>query len=173
MTAVSGSVYTAAQFNTFVRDNLNETAPAKATQPSRLIVTDGANSIAERDLVEDSITTAETTASTTFADLATPGPSVTVTTGSKALVIITAMMSNSTVNGINIATFEVSGATTSAANIVRAVENTSSTANAVLRASATTLFSSLTPGSNTFTMKYQVNAGTGTFQRRNIAVLAL
>ena len=31
MTAVSGSVYTAAQFNTFVRDNLNETAPAKAT----------------------------------------------------------------------------------------------------------------------------------------------
>lgn len=173
MTAVSGSVYTAAQFNTFVRDNLNETAPAKATQPSRLIVTDGANSIAERDLVEDVVFTAETTASTTFTDLATPGPSVTVDTGSKALVVVTAMMSNSTINGINISTFEVSGATTSAANIVRAVENTSSTANAVVRASAVTLFSSLNPGSNTFTMKYQVNAGTGTFQRRNIAVLAL
>src|SRR5690606_12967068 len=31
MTAVSGSVFTAAQFNQFVRDNLNETAPARAT----------------------------------------------------------------------------------------------------------------------------------------------
>jgi hypothetical protein len=31
----------------------------------------------------------------------------------------------------------------------------------------------LTQGSNTFTAKYQVSAGTGTFQWRNITVLAL
>jgi hypothetical protein len=33
------------------------------------------------------------------------------------------------------------------------------------------MISSLTPGSNTFTMKYRVTAGTGTFLARQIAVI--
>ena len=48
MTAVSGSVLTAAQFNTYVRDNLNETAPAKATAAGQIFVSTAANAIAAR-----------------------------------------------------------------------------------------------------------------------------
>lgn len=50
MTAVASTAFTAAQFNTHVRDNLNETAPAKATTSGRLIVTAGPNSIAEQTI---------------------------------------------------------------------------------------------------------------------------
>jgi hypothetical protein len=48
MTAVANSTFTAAQFNQYVRDNLNETAPAKATSAGSYFVADGVNSIAER-----------------------------------------------------------------------------------------------------------------------------
>ncbi|GII42264.1 hypothetical protein [Planotetraspora phitsanulokensis] len=41
MTAVANSIFTTAAFNQYVRDNLLETAPAKATTGSRLIVTTG------------------------------------------------------------------------------------------------------------------------------------
>jgi hypothetical protein len=173
MTAVAGSVYTAAQFNQFVRDNLNETAPAKASASSRLIVTSGANQIAEREVLEEFIDAAQTTTSTTFDDLATVGPSVTLDTGNRAVVILTTWAENSTAGGICSMAFEISGTTTSAANDARSVVHESGNAGDVQRASAVSLFSSLTPGSNTFTAKYKVSAGTGTFRRRNLAVLAL
>jgi hypothetical protein len=173
MTAVSGGVFTSAQFNTHVRDNLLETAPAKATTESRLIVTAGLNTIVERELSEQSIGPTETTTSTTYDDLTTFGPSVTVTTGSRALVIVTARMFSNTAGGQNFAAFELSGTTTSPANDSRAVVFESSASGDVMRGSAVTLFSSLTPGVNTFTMKYRVGSGTGSFGNRNLAILAL
>lgn len=48
MTAVSGAAFTAAQFNTHVRDNLLETAPAKATTANGLFVATGLHSIEEQ-----------------------------------------------------------------------------------------------------------------------------
>jgi hypothetical protein len=48
MTAVTNATFTAAQFNTHVRDNLLETAPAKATAADRFILTDGANAVREQ-----------------------------------------------------------------------------------------------------------------------------
>lgn len=45
LTAVSGSILTAAQWNASVRDNLNETAPAKATTADRMFVTTGPNAL--------------------------------------------------------------------------------------------------------------------------------
>lgn len=47
ITAVSGTILTAAQWNTHVRDNLLETMPAKATTADRMFVTTGPNSIAQ------------------------------------------------------------------------------------------------------------------------------
>lgn len=173
MTAVANTVFTAAQFNTHVRDNLNETAPAKATTASRLIVTTGLNSVMERELEEDTVATSQTTTSTAFTDLATVGPSITVNTGARAFITLSARLSNNTVNEASSISFEVSGATSSAANDARAFEMTSSTANAFIRGSTAGLFSGLNPGMNTFTMKYRVTGGTGTFLRRNISVLAL
>ncbi len=43
ITFTSGSVLTAAQLNTYLRDNLNETAPAKFTAAGQLFVSTAAN----------------------------------------------------------------------------------------------------------------------------------
>lgn len=169
MTAVSGSVYTAAQFNTFVRDNLNETAPAKATTLGGYFVTTSLNEIAERVGARQTIATSETTGSTSFTDLATSGPAVTVTTGPLALVIFGAEQSNSG-SGSTRSSVDVTGASTIAAADVRSL-TLSGTAGAEFQASHSVFYDDLTPGVNTFTMKYRVSSGTGTFARRRLIVL--
>ncbi len=51
MPAVAGAIFTAAQYNTFVRDNLNECAPAKASVVGSYFTTSDDNQIAERKAV--------------------------------------------------------------------------------------------------------------------------
>lgn len=171
MTAVAGSVYTAAQFNTFVRDNLNETAPAKATTLGGYFVTTSLNEVAERIGQRQTIVTSETTSSTSFTDLATVGPEVTVTTGELALVLWGAQMVNDTTDTTVRASVDVTGASTIAASDVRALSYQTSSAGSLFQGSHVVFYDDLTPGSNTFTMKYRVGAGTGTFLRRRLIVL--
>jgi hypothetical protein len=171
MTAVSGSVYTAAQFNTFVRDNLNETAPAKATAPGGYFVTSTLNEIVERVGARATIVTSETTASTTYTDLATVGPTVTVTTGPLALVIWGAQMANSSADLSTRMSIEVTGATSSAESDVRALSFDPSSAGGIFQGSHAVFYDDLVSGSNTFTAKYRVAGGTGTFLRRRLIVL--
>lgn len=176
MTAVANSTFTAAQFNQYVRDNLNETAPAKATTSGGYFVADGVNSIAERFATGNTDLNTGTTTSTTFTDLtgAAIGPTVTVTTGTMALVFIHGQMGNSGTGSARMA-YDVSGATTIAAadnrgNAVFGVAGvTIATGTAVLHFGGV----ALTPGSNTFTAKYRVSSGTGTFSARRISVLPL
>ena len=151
MTAVANAAFTAAQFNTYVRDNLNETAPAKATTAGSIFVATGANSIAERIVGTATVSASETTTLTSYTDLATPGPAITTTTGVTALVFVEAQLSNTTVASTAFADFEVTGATARAAADGTAIMNLSSTANSFIRASAVTT-PTLTGGSNTFTM---------------------
>jgi hypothetical protein len=173
MTAIANSVFTAAQYNTHVRDNLLETAPAKATTGARLIVTTGLNSVAERVVSESFVVTAETTTSTSYDDLATVGPTVTVTTGSAALTILSVRMGNSTA-AYCLASVQVSGASSVAAADARSLRYLSATGGNEHRGSVSSLFTGLTPGSNTFTAKYLVRpSGTGTFQERRLTVIAL
>jgi hypothetical protein len=172
MTAVANAAFTAAQFNLNVRDNLNETAPAKATTASSIFVGTGVNSIAERTLSQSSVSASESTSSTSYTDLTTTGPAATVTTGTNAIVFITAEMSNSTVNAPARCSFDVTGATTTAANDNFSAVLISATANAHARMSVVH-FISLTPGSNTFTMKYKAASGTATFVRRSLAIIPL
>lgn len=120
--------------------------------------------------------TSQTTTSTSYTDLATGGPAVTVTTGSKALVIVTATMANNSSNAYSYMDFAVSGATTrsasdSTAAIVRQT-GASSGQNQEIRLSSASVVS-LTAGSNTFTSKYRVSGGTGTFINREIIVINL
>lgn len=172
MTAVAGSVFTAAQFNTFVRDNLNETAPAKATTAGSFFVTTGTNAIAERIPGTAFDTTADTTTGTAYGDLAgTVGPAVTVTTGTRALIFIAARIANSATTQNVYASYAVSGATTDAAVDERALFATVNTANESIQASTHMLQTGLTAGSNTFTMKYRVTGGTGTADNRRITVI--
>lgn len=178
MTAVSGSVYTAAQFNQFVRDNFNETAPAKATQAGEYFVADGANSITARTVSgATDIDVGGTTTSTTYDDLDGPaavGPSVTLTTGSQALVFYHAQAINSGAGSARVSV-DVSGATTIASADNRSIATFGSADNGV--GAMTAVFYTgglaLNPGSNTFTMKYRVSSGTGTFDDRRIFVMPL
>lgn len=173
MTAVSNTVFTAAQFNTHVRDNLNETAPAKATTAGTMFIASGTNSIAERVPSTAAVTTSETTGGTGYGALATPGPAVTVTTGTKAIVMVTSLVQNSTIGQNSYASYAVSGASAISATDDRSVLITAAAANQTLRASAVYMETALTAGSNTFTMQYRVTGGTGSFQNRRITVIPL
>lgn len=171
MTAVASSVFTAAQFNTFLRDNLNETAPAKATTAGSHFAVSGLNEIVERIAVSASVLTSETTTGTTFTDLATPGPAVTVETGPCALVIVHGSMEN-TGTGSSRMAYDISGDTTIAAADNRGV-GVFGVAGAGAIHSGVAWHAELTPGTNTFTAKYRVSAGTGTFLSRRIVVVPM
>lgn len=119
------------------------------------------------------VTTAETTTSTTYTDLATSGPAVTVTTGTKALIILTAQLFNNTVDAYALMGFAVSGASTIAADDARAFGIRSATANQALLGSRVIYYASLAAGSNTFTAKYRASAGTADFRDRQIVVIPL
>lgn len=123
------------------------------------------------------VATSQTTASTSYTDLATVGPAVTVTIGANglALVIMYAHMANATDTADCRMGFVVSGASTVAVSDTTALIRRASDASAagVGASSAVHLVEGLTPGSNTFTSKYRVNAGTGTFLNRVIAVIPL
>lgn len=147
-TFVTGEVETAAIFNTHLRDNMIALQPVAA-----------------------SIATLQTTASTTYTDLATTGPAVTLTTGTSALVTITAYMSTNTAGDGAAAATAVSGATTSAAADVTSMTVGNFSAGQAYQYSATNLITGLTAGSNTFTMKYKaITGGTASFQNRQIVV---
>lgn len=177
MTAVANSTFTAAQFNTHVRDNLNETAPAKATAAGSHFVATGVNSIAERRTDGGTDLNSGTTTATAFTDLDAPaavGPSVTLETGPSALVVVQCQLSNSGAGSARMA-YSVSGATTIAAADARGIGIFGSAGITLLAAGVALHFGglALTPGSNTFTAKYRVSSGTGTFTQRRIAVFPL
>lgn len=172
MTAVSGSVFTAAQFNQFVRDNLNETAPARATTAGAHFVATGTNEIAERISQQGSVlTTAETTTSTSYTDLTTTGPAVTVETGPSAMVIVHASLENSGAGSARMA-YEITGDSSIAPADNRGI-GVFGVAGAGVICSSVSIHKDLTPGTNTFTAKYRVSSGTGSFSSRRLGVFPL
>lgn len=175
MTAVAGAIFTAAEFNQYVRDNLNETAPAKATAAGGYFVATGVNAIEERLSARATVNTDESTASTSYTDLATVGPSVTVTTGTQALAVISSesyISSGGTQASTCRTSVEISGASSVAATDDTCVCRSGNSGDRY-QMSRAVLVTGLTAGSNTFTLKYRVSASTGNFTRRNIAVLPL
>ncbi len=173
MTAVAGATFTASQFNQYVRDNLNETAPAKATAASQLFVSTGVNSIVARVPTTARVNTNQSTTSTSYTDLTTVGPGITVDTGTIAIVMFAADVANNTSNSLSKTTVAVSGSSTVAASDDWMLSFDGNAASNFSRGSMVHVFSGLTPGSNTFTMKYAVGSNTGSFQRREINVIPL
>jgi hypothetical protein len=174
MTAVAGATFTAAQFNQYVRDNLNETAVAKASAASQIFVSTGANALAARVPTVASISTSQTTSSTSFADLATVGPQITVTTGTIAIVLFSASMAHSVDNNETATSVTVSGASSIAASNAWELSFDGNKATNFSRGTGAHIFTGLTAGSNTFTMKYRVGASpTGTFRDRELNIIPL
>jgi hypothetical protein len=116
-----------------------------------------------------------TTASTTYVDTLTgagTAVSVTVTTGTTAIVYVGGDIITSAAGNAAIMSFRVSGATTRAAQDNEALNTFSPAAQAEISATKVTKVTGLTPGSNTFTLQYKIAgvAGSSTFQARSLIV---
>jgi hypothetical protein len=119
------------------------------------------------------VLTSETSSTASYGDLTTAGPAVTVTTGTKALVVVSARIAHSSINGYGLMSHAVSGATTIAASDSWYAAFISGTANQAATVVGVAYHTTLTAGSNTFTAKYFASAATASFQYRKIFVIPL
>lgn len=117
-----------------------------------------------------SVATQQDTASTTYADLATAGPSVSVTLNEARTVLVfvkAQVLQVSTTDDVYMS-FAASGATTVAAADSAAVRhNGSGTAEAY----ASVAVVACNAGTTTFTAKYRADGGSGRFTNRVIAAV--
>lgn len=169
----TADVLTAEELNVYLRDNILNMCPQKAVNVGSMLVTSATNEISERVPTGSLVSLSESQvggASTTFADLATIGPTVTVETGSSAIVFVYCNMYH-TAPGSTFMGVAVSGASEIAASDDMAIRMSNSVGE---RVSAPLFMSNLSPGLNTFTAKYRINtAGTGTWSSRRMVVFPL
>lgn len=173
ITWVGGQVPTAALLNAQIRDNLLESMPAKATIEGQIFVGNGPNSITTRIPDAKYVLDTGTTTSTSYTNLATTGPSVTVTHGVMAIVFWSCALQNSTDNFETRMSWEMSGSNVRAAGDTWSIMQNGIPASNQWRIGGVDLINSLTPGTTTFTAKYRVGGGTGTFDDRMIGVIPL
>lgn len=174
-TAVDGNVVTAADYNTSIRDNFLELAPAKATAPGSIWVVDGGNRIIERAMGSD-VTNAENSIKiyqNTFEEVQDAGPTVSLKTGTQAIVSYTCEMKNRVDDAQANASFEVYGATRIAPSNTYRLVHDAINPDKWTRMGVTTRVT-LNAGFNTFRMKYHTgNRGPIHFRRRELVVLPL
>lgn len=171
MTAVDGDIFTASQYNTHVRDNLMETERATGTAAGQYFVTTGTNSISPRIGGSQTVNTESATTNSSFGNLPSAGPAVTLTTGENALCIFKVRGWHNSNDVSWQVSVEVSGSTTIAADATRAIVTDGRNGGSGNRLSfmGATRFTDLTPGTNTFTLKYWNT--NGSFQSRHLAVI--
>lgn len=122
-----------------------------------------------------------TTGSTAFVTLG--GPQVTLVTGTRALVFLSATISNTAVSDGALMGFSASTGSGTTPNAVRSLRVVNGHLTVVLTTnyvpgsmgnSRMIYVSTMTPGSNTFAAKYAaITAGTASFSNRQIAVIPL
>lgn len=112
-----------------------------------------------------SIASTQTTTSTSYTDLATVGPEVTVNVGVSGmlLVSISGFIGNNTADGLAYASFALSGANTLAASDANGLAVRQYSGSVGTAASRTVLLTGLSPGSTKVTMKYKAGSNTGSF----------
>lgn len=120
----------------------------------------------------NSVTANQSTSSTSYGDLLTVGPVVTLTTGANALVIMACAASSSGAGTGAAMGCAVSGATTIAAPAAAGAFIVFGTN--IVQGAGFAFVTGLTPGSNTFTAKYAADGGgTASFLDRSIFALPL
>lgn len=174
MTFIDGTVLTAAQLNTNLRDNFLETIPAKSTGNGGAgaghFAIQGPYQIAERGVVYSEVNTSQSTTDNNYTDLATFGPTVSVLTGTSAWVLFSTELAASNSGADVTASISVSGATEIDARDDNAIA-LSADVDSVNSFMKSLFITELNPGVNTFTMKYKVSQETGTFGRRHLWVM--
>jgi hypothetical protein len=119
-------------------------------------------------------TTTSTSYTATLSGSPGTNPSVTLSTGTTALITIGAAMYNAQVGQTISVSCAVSGATTLAASDNNRYYFVADTSGAYERkASSETVITGLTAGTNTFTLNYNVGFSTGTWNYRSIKVVGI
>lgn len=167
---IDGQIWTGAHTQ-IVKANFDSTAPALATTAGAIFVATGTNTIAQRIPATDLILSSDTVTATAYANTTTPGPSVTSTTSTKALLSVSGYATNSAGSQSTYMSVETSGATAISASDTWGLEYRDSGANGAINATRLHLETALTSGSNTFNVKYRVTSPTGTVQRRHLTVI--
>jgi hypothetical protein len=173
----TNAVLTAAQMN-IISSDLRETAAGRATTAGSMFIGTGVNSLVERVPQQNYNFAIETTTSTTYVDLATVGPSVTVTTGPTAILFLSSIIHNNTTGAYSCISMSVYTPPSTVyyapddnyALIIKSEASTGGITGAGTRAH---LFSGLVSQSNLFRGKYRVSAGTGTYDERGLIVIPL
>jgi hypothetical protein len=173
LTAVDGVEFTASQYNIYIRDNMLEMGIAKATAATQYFCSTGTNKLAAYTAKTATVATSQTTTSTEYTNLSTTGPSVTVDHGKTAMVFLACEMSNSSADLQSAASFSASGTSHVSAHDSYRLVADGTAASQPSRYSMVRLVGKLTTGTSTFTMKYRVGGGTGTFLNRTITVFPL
>lgn len=174
MTAIAGSVFTAAQWNTHIRDNLLETEVGRAQTAGGYSASSGYHQLSEYTAETHFPNTTVTTVETSYVDPEEGiGPTITLLTDTHAIVGIygAGRTSGGTAAWMSFAVTDVNENTIIEPQDTFAVQFHVTTPDS-WRGSAVNGISGLTPGLNTFTMKYRVStSGTGTFSSMRMIVI--
>lgn len=174
MTFVPGNVLTAAQLNTHLRDNMLETAPGRASVLNSIFVSQSPFRIEERTIKANRVATSQSLTTSSYADLATVGPSVTCTTGTSAIVFLNSTFTPAVTDTGCGMSFAVTGDSDRSAADKDAILIDGTTGGNALRVGTNIFVSGLTPGVNVFTAKYKSSGNNSTtFNDRFIGVLPL
>ena len=198
-TWVTAETVTAALMNAEIRDNFLETSAATVTTAGDIAFADAANSMGSRVaigaatnfLVSDGSAPLWRGGQATDADAGSGSDNgtayiglgnirwgvaseieVTVITGTEALVLFKASLSNDTAGASTFLAYSVSSATTVAASDAHSIAYESSNAADGIEFGGFDFRTGLTAGSNVFTLEGRVASGSGTIVRPEIAVLA-
>jgi hypothetical protein len=172
MTFVNNSVLTAAQLNIYLRDNMLETAVARAVSAGGYFVSTGPGSIIQRKVMQAATDTSLAVTSEGFEaqeNTTAPGPTVTMDTGTSALVWIGASVSTAAA-AIARMTCNVSGATSISGDDSRSWSVQFGSGSRFAMGGTAIWYNVLVPGSNTFTAEYRTSTSTATFTARRIIV---
>lgn len=178
MTAVAGNIFKASEFNTHIRDNLNETGPSFGASDTGFFVVSGTNSISST-LPQSAFTSTspsdQSTTSTTYTDLATVGPQIVDADVQQFAVISLGCASvHNTSGATNTCRMSVDITNTETPAYSRAANDDISVANSsnIRYQYGATFVVTLVPGVYTFTAKYRVSTGTGNFNNRSLNVFS-
>jgi hypothetical protein len=121
---------------------------------------------------ENFVSTSETTSSGSYTNLTTT-QAITLTTGTKVMVVVSSSLTRSNQGGTSSMSYEISGATTSAASDnYRVFYKDDASLDTAFQMSYVS-FRTVTAGSNTFTAKFKSSGNASTFANRTIAVIDL
>ncbi len=169
MTFVSGSVLTAAQLNAHVRDNMLETAVAKATAAGGYFAATGPNALGERRVAQRYTGNSGTTSSSTFDDLDDGDDTgVTAVAASGAIVMAGCNILSQATSGVSACGVAMSGPSEVPASDARAVRVNSTGANSGITASQASWVAFA--GSYRLALKYRTTTPSALFSVRRLIV---